>query len=101
MAIGIDLSIKCYYKKMKNTNEVKAEIKKYILEASLSDVKDVDDDALIFENGLLDSMGLLFLIEFLGEAFQVEVSDDELNPKNFESINNIVSFVSNKLSVKV
>ncbi|MCB0389297.1 MULTISPECIES: acyl carrier protein [Xanthomarina] len=86
---------------MKNTNEVKAEIKKYILEASLSDVKDVDDDALIFENGLLDSMGLLFLIEFLGEAFQVEVSDDELNPKNFESINNIVSFVSNKLSVKV
>jgi len=86
---------------MKNTNEVKAEIKKYILEASLSDVKDIDDDALIFENGLLDSMGLLFLIEFLGEAFQVEVSDDELNPKNFESINNIVSFVSNKLSVKV
>lgn len=86
---------------MKNTNEVKAEIKKYILEASLSDVKDVYDDALIFENGLLDSMGLLFLIEFLGEAFQVEVSDDELNPKNFESINNIVSFVSNKLSVKV
>jgi acyl carrier protein len=46
-------------------------------------------------------MGLLFLIEFLGESFQVEVSDEELNPKNFESINNIVSFVSNKLSVKV
>ncbi|PWK19019.1 acyl carrier protein [Xanthomarina spongicola] len=86
---------------MKSTNELKANIKKYILEASLSDVKDVEDDALIFENGLLDSMGLLFLIEFLGESFQVEVSDEELNPKNFESINNIVSFVSNKLSVKV
>jgi acyl carrier protein len=86
---------------MKSTNEVKAEIKKYILEASLSDVKDVEDDALIFENGLLDSMGLLFLIEFLGETFQVEVTDEELNPKNFESINNIVSFVSNKLSEKV
>ncbi|GGG39963.1 acyl carrier protein [Bizionia arctica] len=86
---------------MKNTNDVKAEIKKYILEASLSDIKDVEDDALIFENGLLDSMGLLFLIEFLGESFEVEVTDEELNPKNFESINNIVSFVSNKLSVKV
>lgn len=55
---------------MKNTNEVKAEIKKYILEASLSDVKDVDDDALIFENGLLDSMGLLFLIEFWEKPFR-------------------------------
>ncbi|MCX7550943.1 acyl carrier protein [Xanthomarina sp. F2636L] len=86
---------------MKSKNDVKTEIKKYILEASLSDVKDVEDDALIFENGLLDSMGLLFLIEFLGETFEVEVNDDELNPKNFESINNIVSFVNNKLSVKV
>lgn len=86
---------------MENQNNVKNDIKKYILEASLSDVKDVEDDALIFENGLLDSMGLLFLIEFLGETFDVEVNDDELNPKNFESINNIVSFVNNKLAVKV
>ncbi|MCX7546951.1 acyl carrier protein [Xanthomarina sp. F1114] len=86
---------------MENQNDVKSDIKKYILEASLSDVKDVEDDALIFENGLLDSMGLLFLIEFLGETFNVEVNDDELNPKNFESINSIVSFVNNKLAVKV
>ena len=85
---------------MENQNDVKNDIKKYILEASLSDVKDVEDDALIFENGLLDSMGLLFLIEFLGETFEVEVNDEELNPKNFESINNIVSFVNNKLAVK-
>ncbi|HLV39809.1 acyl carrier protein [Xanthomarina sp.] len=85
---------------MKNINEIKEDIKSYILDASLSDVKDVEDDALIFENGLLDSMGLLFLIEFLGETFEVEVNDEELNPKNFESINNIVSFVNNKLAVK-
>ena len=81
---------------MKNTNEIKEDIKTYILEASLSDVKDVDDADLIFENGLLDSMGLLFLIEFLDENFGVTVSDEELNPKNFESINNIVSFVGDK-----
>ena len=77
-------------------NEIKEDIKNYILEASLSDVKDVDDTDLIFENGLLDSMGLLFLIEFLDENFGVKVSDEELNPKNFESINNIVSFVDDK-----
>ena len=81
---------------MKNKNEIKEAIKNYILEASLSDVKDVNDTDLIFENGLLDSMGLLFLIEFLNENFGVNVSDEELNPKNFESINNIVSFVVDK-----
>ena len=81
---------------MKNQNEIKKDIKNYILEASLSDVKEVDDTDLIFENGLLDSMGLLFLIEFLDENFGVKVNDEELNPKNFESINNIVSFVGDK-----
>lgn len=81
---------------MKNKKEIKEDIKNYILEASLSDVKDVKDTDLIFENGLLDSMGLLFLIEFLNENFGVNVSDEELNPKNFESINNIVSFVVDK-----
>ena len=81
---------------MKNQNEIKEDIKNYILDASLSDTKNVDDTDLIFENGLLDSMGLLFLIEFLDENFGVKVSDEELNPKNFESINNIVSFVSDK-----
>ncbi len=71
-------------------------MKDYIKSASLADIDEVKDTELIFENGLLDSMGLLFLIEFLDENFGVKVNDDELNPSNFESINTIVSFVSNK-----
>ena len=46
-------------------------------------------------------MGLLFLIEFLKEEYDVEVNDEELNPKNFESINSIVDFVEGKLNKKV
>jgi len=81
--------------------KTKEEIKNYIIEASLEDSKKVKDDTLIFDTGLLDSMGLLFLIEFLNENYQVEVNDEELNPKNFESINSIVSFVEGKLKLKV
>lgn len=76
---------------------MKNEIKKYIVEASLSDANHLKEDTLIFESGLLDSMGLLFLIEFLNEHYQIEVTDEELNPKNFESIKSIVSFVESKL----
>lgn len=85
---------------MKNQETIKNEIKNYIIEASLSDANAIKDDTLVFETGLLDSMGLLFLIEFLNEKYSVEVNDEELNPKNFESINTIVSFVNDKLSVK-
>lgn len=83
-----------------NKEMLKKEIKNYIVESSLSDDKGIKDETLIFDDGLLDSMGLLFLIEFLKEKFDVEVEDDELNPKNFESINSIVNFVEGKLANK-
>ncbi|WKK66825.1 acyl carrier protein [Lutimonas zeaxanthinifaciens] len=76
---------------------LKQEIKEYIIEASLSDFDKIKDETLIFDNGLLDSMGLLFLIEFLNEKYKIEVNDQELNPKNFESVNNIAEFVEGKL----
>ena len=72
-------------------------IRNYLIEVSMSDNDKVKDDTLIFDAGLLDSMGLLFLIEFLKEEYNVEVSDEELNPENFESINNILLFVQRKL----
>lgn len=72
------------------------EIIKYISGESLTDINSLKDDTLIFENGLLDSMGLLFLIEFLKDKYGMEVTDEELNPENFESVNRIVSFIESK-----
>lgn len=77
--------------------ETKNKIKEYIISSTLSDKTAITDDTLIFETGLLDSMGLLFLIEFIKEEFNVEVSDDELLPENFESVNNIIKFLEDKL----
>lgn len=82
---------------MEDLKSIKKNIKNFIIEASLSSADKINDEILIFETGLLDSMGLLFLIEFLNENYNVEVSDEELNPKNFESINSITSFVEKKL----
>lgn len=72
------------------------ELTKYISGESLTDINSLKDDTLIFENGLLDSMGLLFLIEFLKDKYGMEVTDEELNPENFESVNRIVSFIESK-----
>jgi len=80
--------------------KLKEGIKNYIIEASLEDADKIKDNTLIFDTGLLDSMGLLFLIEFLNENYQVEVNDEELNPKNFDSIDSIVSFVEGKLKAR-
>ena len=76
--------------------ETKGKIKDYIIKSTLANVENIADDTLIFETGLLDSMGLLFLIEFLKEEFDIETHDEELVVENFESINNIVAFVESK-----
>ena len=82
---------------MKVLESIKSDIRSYILEASLTNKDEIDDATLIFDVGLLDSMGLLFLIEHLNETHKIEVTDEELNPENFESINNIVAFIESKL----
>jgi acyl carrier protein len=81
---------------MTTTIEIKNKVRKYIIKSTLADVESITDEALIFEEGLLDSMGLLFLIEFLKEEFNVTTNDHELIVENFESINNIVVFLESK-----
>lgn len=82
---------------MKNDDQIKVEVRNYLKEASLSNSDSIQDDTQIFDSGILDSMGLLFLIEFLNEKFEISVEDDELVPDNFETLNSIAEFVQNKL----
>ena len=82
---------------MKVLESIKSHIRSYILEASLTNKDEIDDATLMFDVGLLDSMGLLFLIEYLNETHKIEVTEEELNPENFESINSVVAFIESKL----
>lgn len=82
---------------MQTEIDIKDKIKEYIIESTFEDVQSITDETLIFEEGVLDSMGLLFLIEFLQEEFNVTTNDDELVVENFESINKIVAFLNSKL----
>jgi acyl carrier protein len=52
-------------------------------------------DSLI-ENGIVDSTGILELIQFLEDAFSIKISESETVPKNLDSIYNITVFVKKK-----
>jgi acyl carrier protein len=78
---------------------IREQIRQYLEEASLSGPDKVKDDTLIFEQGLLDSMGLLFLVQFLNDDFKIVIQDHELDKDNFDSINAIVAFVNRKLEL--
>lgn len=54
-------------------------------------------DASFLDNGIIDSTGVLELITFIEETYGVKFENHEVVPENLDSIQNIASFVKNKL----
>lgn len=54
-----------------------------------------DTDSLL-ETGILDSTGVLELIEFLEETFEISIADHETIPENLGSIGGLIRFVTDK-----
>jgi acyl carrier protein len=50
----------------------------------------------LIEAGVIDSTGVLELVGFLEEAFDIRIDDEDLVPENLDSIDNIVRFVERK-----
>lgn len=59
-----------------------------------------DDDDSFMETGIIDSTGVLELVSFVEERFDIEVRDDELIPENLDSANNLTRYVTRKLSAE-
>jgi acyl carrier protein len=55
-----------------------------------------DDDSFM-KTGVLDSTGMLELINFLEETWHFDMQDDELVPENLDSVNRATAFVEKKL----
>ncbi|MHB2148273.1 acyl carrier protein [Calditrichota bacterium LG25] len=55
-----------------------------------------DDDSLS-ENGIIDSTGILGLVNFLESEFQISIENEEITPENLDSINKIVRFIKMKI----
>lgn len=55
----------------------------------------VDDSFL--EKGIIDSTGVLELVSFLEEEFNIKVENEELLPDNLDSIRKVVNYVTSKI----
>jgi acyl carrier protein len=56
---------------------------------------DVERDSLI-DSGIIDSVGIMKLVDFLAKELKVQISDDDLVPDNFENVEAIVRLVDLK-----
>jgi acyl carrier protein len=56
----------------------------------------LDGSTSLIEAGVIDSTGVLELVGFLEETFEIRIDDEDLVPENLDSIDNIVRFVERK-----
>jgi len=79
--------------------DVKSVLRKFVTENFLasSAVDAFDDTDSFLEKGIIDSTGVLELLEFIEETFSVRVEDEEVIPANLDSMNNLASFIKKKL----
>lgn len=82
--------------------EIEGELRTFVVDNFLfgqADESFSNTDSFL-EKGLIDSMGILTLVEFVRDTYSIAVEDEELIPENWDSVQRIASFVQNKVSVK-
>jgi acyl carrier protein len=80
--------------------DVRSSISTYIrseFSAALAGAQ-LSDDTPLIESGIIDSLGIMKLLQYLEDSFSIHIGDDELRPENFETPGIIVSLVERKLS---
>ena len=60
------------------------------------DVQALSFEQSLLETGIVDSTGVLELVFFVEESFGIKVKDEELVPRNFDSISKLAAYVRSK-----
>jgi acyl carrier protein len=76
------------------------QIRNYVLENYLftDEQAALDNNDSFLEKGILDSTGILEVIYFLEDEFQIKVEDEDMVPENLDSINRIVAYLDKKMN---
>ena len=75
------------------------DIRNFVVENFLfGEGEKLKNDNSFLENGIVDSTGILELVSFLEEKYDIAIADDELIPENLDSLKNIDSFLKRKLN---
>lgn len=77
---------------------IEAQIKDYIAKNLLfsSDGYKYPDDASFIDEGIVDSQGVMDLVFFVEENFNLQVQDSEIIPENFDSIQKMTAYIQRK-----
>ncbi len=76
-------------------------IREFIVETFLfGDSAGLGDDTSFMETGLIDSMGILKVADFIERTYGIKLQPDQFVPENLDSIGNIANFLNRSIASK-
>jgi acyl carrier protein len=54
----------------------------------------LDDTDSLTQKGIIDSIGLLELMDYISEKYSIEIPEDMLTPENFDSLQGITNMIT-------
>ena len=83
------------------TTDVQSEIYQFIVNNFMFGQADgLRNDESLLQRGVIDSTGVLELVSYLQDNFNITVEDNEIVPANLETVQGIVAYVGRKLNGK-
>jgi acyl carrier protein len=79
------------------TTDIEQEIRNFLTEKFLFGRSEALNDDLPLLGNVIDSQGVIELIVFVQERFDLAVDDEEVTTENFASVKSTVAFIEQKL----
>ncbi len=81
-------------------DEIKKEIRRFIIDTFMFGINEMpfNDQDSFLEKGLLDSIGILELVEFIEKKYGITCEDEELTPENLDSLHNVAGYIIKKVN---
>jgi acyl carrier protein len=75
--------------------QIKNDILDYLKSNSFMDNgSSLKDNDSLTQNGIIDSIGLLELMDYICEKYSIEIPEDMLTPENFDSLQGITNMIT-------
>ena len=69
---------------------MKEKIRQYIIDKCMFGEGPLDDEEMLFEGGIMDSIALIKMLSFIEREFQIIIDMVDVTMEKFSSLNNIL-----------
>lgn len=85
-----------------NEQNVLEQVREFVIEnfMYMRKVKTIGDDESLLRTGVISSLGMMEVVDWVETTFGMSVDPDEITEQNFDTLRGIASFVSSKANVQ-